>query len=66
MAFGVFLWLGWSQQDALYRAATLLESRSADLVRALGVAWGYHTPEELLQAGAETIAQHTQDLENLL
>lgn len=28
VAFGVFLWLGWSQQDALYRAATLLVAAS--------------------------------------
>ena len=28
VAFGVFLWLGWSQQEALYRAATLLVAAS--------------------------------------
>lgn len=28
VAFGVFLWLGWPQQDALYRAATLLVAAS--------------------------------------
>ena len=28
IAFGVFLWLGWPQQDALYRAATLLVAAS--------------------------------------
>lgn len=43
----------------------ILMARDAQ-VRALGVAWGYHTPEELLQAGAETIAQRPQDLEKLL
>jgi Cd2+/Zn2+-exporting ATPase len=28
VAFGVFLWLGWAQQEALYRAATLLVAAS--------------------------------------
>ncbi|MCA3440477.1 MAG: cation-translocating P-type ATPase [Rhodobacter sp.] len=28
IAFGLFLWLGWPQQDALYRAATLLVAAS--------------------------------------
>ena len=28
IAYGVFLWLGWPQQDALYRAATLLVAAS--------------------------------------
>ncbi|QIG54812.1 HAD-IA family hydrolase [Altererythrobacter sp. BO-6] len=43
----------------------ILMARDAG-VRALGVAWGYHTPEELLQAGAEHIAGVPSDLEKLL
>lgn len=43
----------------------ILMARDAG-VRALGVAWGYHTPDELLQAGAEHIAGVPSDLEKLL
>lgn len=35
-------------------------------VRAVGVAWGYHDPDELTQAGAETVAERVADLEALL
>lgn len=35
-------------------------------VRALGVAWGYHSPRELREAGAETIAADPQHLKGLL
>lgn len=31
-------------------------------VRALGVGWGYHTPEELLEAGAQSVAMDTVEL----
>lgn len=34
--------------------------------RALGVAWGYHTTEELLDSGAEAVATTPQQLEELL
>jgi phosphoglycolate phosphatase len=34
--------------------------------RALGVAWGYHTPEELLAAGAEAVAATPEELGDLL
>jgi phosphoglycolate phosphatase len=34
--------------------------------RALGVAWGYHAPEELLAAGAEAVAATPAELEALL
>jgi phosphoglycolate phosphatase len=34
--------------------------------RALGVAWGYHAPEELIAAGAEAVAQNPADLEELI
>jgi phosphoglycolate phosphatase len=34
--------------------------------RALGVAWGYHTTEELLDSGAEAVAATPQQLEELL
>lgn len=35
-------------------------------VRAMGVAWGYHEPEELIRTGAETVANDPQHLEQLL
>lgn len=35
-------------------------------VRALGVAWGYHTPEELLEMGAEAVAHDAAELGRLL
>lgn len=34
--------------------------------RALGVAWGYHAPEELLAAGADAVARTPAELETLL
>ena len=34
--------------------------------RAIGVDWGYHAPEELLDAGAEAIATSAQELKDLL
>jgi len=35
-------------------------------VRAVGVDWGYHTPEELREAGAEAVAQSPEQLGLLL
>ena len=35
-------------------------------VRAIGVAWGYHAPDELLAAGAEAVAQSPEDLRDML
>jgi len=35
-------------------------------VRALGVAWGYHEPAELIAAGAEAVAHDPTELEALL
>ena len=37
-------------------------ARSAG-VRALGVAWGYHAPAELIDAGAEAVARTPEELE---
>jgi len=34
--------------------------------RALGVAWGYHEPDELLAAGAETVVQTPRELLDML
>ncbi|MBT2134586.1 HAD-IA family hydrolase [Croceibacterium sp. LX-88] len=34
--------------------------------RAIGVSWGYHAPEELIAAGAETVVQTPEDLGDLL
>ena len=35
-------------------------------VRALGVDWGYHTPAELTEAGAEAVARDPRHLLELL
>jgi phosphoglycolate phosphatase len=35
-------------------------------VRAIGVAWGYHSPAELREAGAETVAASVDELKELL
>lgn len=35
-------------------------------VRAIGVAWGYHEPAELLEAGACGVAESTEELEILI
>ncbi len=43
-----------------------IEMALAAGVRALGVAWGYHDPEELLAAGAEAVAQDAAHLQELL
>ena len=43
----------------------ILMARDAG-VRALGVAWGCQTPDELRRAGAEAVAQHPKELEKLL
>lgn len=34
--------------------------------RALGVAWGYHAPDELLAAGAHAVAETAAELEDLI
>jgi phosphoglycolate phosphatase len=34
--------------------------------RAIGVAWGYHAPEELIAAGAESVAETPEELGDLL
>lgn len=43
-----------------------IEMANAAGARAIGVAWGYHLPEELIEAGAEAIAQTPAELEYLL
>jgi phosphoglycolate phosphatase len=35
-------------------------------VRAIGVAWGYHAPQELVDAGADAVADHARDLPEML
>jgi phosphoglycolate phosphatase len=34
--------------------------------RAVGVVWGYHTPEELIAAGAEVVVGHARELPGVL
>ena len=35
-------------------------------VTAVGVAWGYHPPEELVRAGAHHVAHHPRDVIDLM
>jgi phosphoglycolate phosphatase len=43
-----------------------IEMALAAGVRAIGVAWGYHASHELRAAGAEAVAESTQELRKLL
>lgn len=43
-----------------------IEMARAASVRALGVAWGYHAPTDLMSAGAETVADMVSDLHSIL
>jgi phosphoglycolate phosphatase len=43
-----------------------IEMALAAGARAIGVAWGYHPPEELLAAGAEAVAENAEHLAELL
>jgi phosphoglycolate phosphatase len=43
-----------------------IEMAVAAGVRPIGVAWGYHTPDELLAAGAEAVAENAAHLGALL
>lgn len=43
-----------------------MEMARAAGVRAIGVDWGYHTPDELRAAGAEVVARDTRHLKELL
>ena len=43
-----------------------IEMALAAGTRAIGVAWGYHAPEELLAAGAEAVAASASELKELL
>jgi len=48
--------------DTVYDVEMAVAARA----RAIGVGWGYHTPEELLAAGAEAVAATPQELGDLL
>lgn len=43
-----------------------IEMALAAGARAIGVAWGYHAPEELMNAGAEAVASDAAELRELL
>jgi phosphoglycolate phosphatase len=43
-----------------------IEMARAAGVRALGVAWGYHAPEELISAGAEAVAATAAELKEMI
>ena len=43
----------------------MLMARAAG-VRALGVAWGYHAPGELIAAGAEAVAATAAELQEMI
>jgi len=59
---------GVERQEAVMVGDTIFDifmARDAGL-RAIGVAWGYHSPKELLDAGAEVIADNAGHLKELL
>ena len=59
---------GVSPRDAVMIGDTtfdIIMAKDAD-VRAIGVAWGYHAPSELSEAGAEAVANDTGHLGALL
>ncbi len=43
-----------------------MEMGRAARVRAIGVAWGYHSPDRLMAAGADFVARHPRELVPLL
>lgn len=43
-----------------------IEMAQAAGCRAIGVAWGYHAPEELVAAGAEAVAQTAAELRDMM
>ncbi len=43
-----------------------MEMAQAAGVRAIGVAWGYHPPEELMACGAVGVANTSQELEDMI
>ncbi len=43
-----------------------IEMAHAAGARAIGVAWGYHHPDELLAAGAEAVAETPEHLGEML
>ena len=43
-----------------------IEMARAAGVRAIGVSWGYHEPAELMDAGAQGVANTTRELEELI
>lgn len=55
-----------SQTAMIGDTAYDIEMARAAGCRALGVAWGYHAPEELLAAGAEAVARTATELKELL
>ena len=59
---------GAQPSDAVMIGDTTFDIHMANAanVRSLGVAWGYHEPSELTQAGAQAVADTMADLEALL
>ncbi|MXO58106.1 HAD-IA family hydrolase [Altererythrobacter salegens] len=62
-----------AEADALPAATVMIGDTTFDIemaraagVRALGVAWGYHAPTELIAAGAEDVARDAAHLEEML
>ncbi|MBN9505700.1 MAG: HAD-IA family hydrolase [Altererythrobacter sp.] len=55
-----------SQTAMIGDTAYDIEMAKAAGCRALGVAWGYHAPEELLAAGAEAVAHTAAELGEML
>ncbi len=68
MLEAALLGAGAEARDAVMIGDTMYDMQMADLagVRGIGVAWGYHTPEELLTVGASAVADDPAHLRELL
>lgn len=67
------LWQAMADAGAAPRTTAMIGDTSYDMamaeaagVAAIGVAWGYHSPEQLRGAGAKVVADHASDLVALL
>lgn len=62
-----------AMDDCLARTCVMIGDTSYDMAmarqigaRAIGVDWGYHAPDELIDAGAELVVANTQELKEAL
>jgi phosphoglycolate phosphatase len=63
------LWQAMADAGAAPETTAMIGDTSYDMamakaagVRAIGVAWGYHSPDILREAGADAVAAHASEL----